>query len=328
MMNSHRDNYGMTQARRMSQFFTKPQLAQALVDLTRQVLEQRGVKWKDLYFIEPAAGAGAFVHVLPAGRVVGIEADYDLTGGPILYRPLEVGGFLGVTKRDLGLQNIPNSQIVIIGNPPYSQPRYSGRSKNIALEFVQHACTLGDTVAFVLGTTFRRPKTQSKIPRQMRLIYDTDMPSNSYTLDGAEATVATVFQIWKAAPGKRPDDESLSWVKNGHWGGDWYYVKATDSTANIRIRHWGSHATVGTMDPLAEVPLIVASNTGPDNSHFYLHAQNPRRTMQKFARRKHLFEQLARDRTMGNNPDLTLTDLVQIYKQPEHAEYRNGKFIS
>jgi len=347
MLGLHKDNLGMTQARRLSQFFTNRRAAAKLVQMTQQWLAKQGVR--NPMFVEPSAGDAAFFDALPAGRRVGVEVDPALVRkhGFVL-TDLNRGGFLSLTARDLGLHQVPKSQIVVIGNPPYSQPRDAGRSKNIALDFVNHAAELGDTVVMILGNTFRRPTTQSKVARHMHLVLDRDVPSNLYTLDGKPHKVHTVFQIWQAKYDRqgrgvpRRESKLLSLVKNGEWGGDWRYVKSTDPAANVRICKWGSHATVGRVDGPAATRQKVQENRrkyaakqrqggrtsfNPDQTHYYIAAAYPEDTVRRFRARKHLFEALAKDRTMGNNPDLTLADMVAIFLLPPTKRYVNGHWV-
>lgn len=343
----HPDNVDMTKSRRLSQFFTNRTLSKQLVKTTMDLLRSQNHVMSQMHFIEPSAGDGAFYDYLPPERRVGIEIDPSLVQRHPEYRyeTLESGGFLHTSKESLGFEHIPNSCIVVIGNPPYSQPRTRGRSKNIAFEFLEHAFSMANTVAMILGVTFRRPRTLDKLNPYFHLIWDQDIPHCSYTLDGKPATVRTVFQIWQKRPVQRPKDPTLLWSKKGNWPlTDWFYVKATDPRANVRIRQWGSHARVGQLTPLHEVTPKVHENqqkvqdraaeglsiTGynPDRSFYYLCARDPAQVQEAFAQRRHLFYQVAQDRSIGNHPDLTKLDLVRIYLQPVTAQYENGRYIS
>ncbi len=332
----------------LSQFFTNDALARQLVGVLRTTL---GPRWNSAYFVEPAAGDGAFLKYLPKGRSVGVEVD------PVLLRrhpeyvgaDLEQGGFLSLDARDLGLEGIPPSQIVILGNPPFSTPKFDGRSNNVALDFVNHAAQLGDTVAMILGNTFRRPTTQSKVDPRFHLVFDQNMPHKSFTMDGKPTHVTTVFQIWQAKydrqgqPVLREPDPMVGLISKGEWGGPWRYVKSTDPSANLRICNWGSHATVGTIDPPEAVRDIVRRNIqaleqrqrsgqsmrnyNPDNSHHYISADDPHAVYDHFVERRYLFAELAEDRTMGQNPDLSYADMLRIYLSPLGTHYIEGQWV-
>jgi hypothetical protein len=341
----------LSRSQMLSQFFTRKDIASNLLKILRKILVTNGQSWDRMYFVESAAGEGVFLDMLPPRRSVGVEVDPVLLQRHPHYIPadLQRGGFLHLSATDLGLGKIPRSQIVVGFNPPFSVPKHSGRSYNVALEFVNHAAQIGDTIAMILCNTFRRPITQSKVDPRFHLVYDQDIPDDAFTLDGAPSKVTTVFQIWQAKydsrgrPVLREADPFVNIVKGGEWGGDYRYVKSTDPQANVRICNWGSHATVGRLDGPKEVKQLVAANQmkvqerqrsgkplkgfEPDNSHYYLVAANPTSTLQRFAQRKYLFEQLAKDRTMGQNPDLTVGDMVRIYISPLGTQYIQGNWI-
>lgn len=353
----HKDNRDMSQARILSQFFTNPKTAKWVTEETKRILTEIDphTPFNHYTFVEPSAGDNVFCEILNTNpfdvdqksmRAVEVDPELCKRHSHYIQTDINSGGFLSTDLEMLHLTDIDKSKIIAIGNPPYSQPRSLGRSRNIALDFVNHACTMADTVAFILGTTFRRPITQSKINPYFHLVYDTNLPYLSFTLDSQPAKVSTVFQIWKRKQYPRPPDPYLKLVnRDGTWdGGDWKYVKPTNTSANIRIVKWGSHATVGRMDPLHEVGDIVRHNIektqqkwghgckppvsySPDNSHYYICAQNPEKTFNNFLQRKHLIYQLAKDRTMGKNPDLTKKDFVMIYKTPSNYIYDKGKYI-
>lgn len=340
----------LSRAQLLSQFFTNDELAQRIVGLLQQVMAREGYRWNALRFVEPAAGDGAFLKYLPRGRSVGVEVDPELLERHPEYiaASLQDGGFLALDASDLGLRGVPRANIVFVGNPPYSVPKFDGRSNNVALDFVNHAASMGDTVAMILGNTFRRPTTQSKIDPRFHLVLDVDMPQKSFTMDGKPAHVTTVFQIWQAKydargePILREKDPFVGLIKRGEWGGDWRYVKSTDPSANVRVCNWGSHVTVGRLDDPRQVAAVVRSNVAaynqrvrsgeslknydPDQSHYYICADDPVACHRRFAERKYMFEELAQDRTMGQNPDLSYADVLRIYLTPVGVHYRQGKW--
>ena len=339
----------LTQEHLLSQFFTNDEIVQRLIEILKQYI----TTWDQHYFIEPSAGDGAFLPYLPDNHTVAVEVDPVLCKKHPRYiaADLKTGGFLGLTVSNLGLQEVDRSLIVTIGNPPYSVPKNVGRSNNIALKFVNHACSMGDTVAMILPNTFRRPQTQSKIDSRFHLVYDMNMPAFSFTMGGKPKHVTTVFQIWqtKYSAGNsvlREVDPILKMLKKGKWGGDWYYVRPIDKTANVRVCNWGSCATVGEVDGPEEVQKLVQQNCiqyqqriqshalgqikkvyDPDQSHWYLHAENPVECVQRFRERRYLFGELAVDRATGHNPDLSHSDVLRIYLTAVGTHYVSGKWI-
>jgi len=353
MLGIHHDNTTMSQSRRLSQFFTNEDVALEKVKILFGYLKSIKKDPKKMFFVEPSAGGGAFVqalldHGIRQDHIRAVEVDPDLCAQNPSYimSNIDDGGYLSLNKDDLGLTGIPKSNIVVVGNPPYTQPRSVGRSRVISMDFLNHSMAIGDNVAFIVGTTFRRPLTQSKMDHSFSLVYDEDLPKSSFTLDGAPAKVASIFQIWSNVGQTRADDPSIHLLKD--WkrlGSDasWQYVKSTDTSANLRICQWGSHATVGRMTAPRDTALKVQDNItkynshkasgqsltnyDPDNSHFYIASRDPRRDYAAFEARKHLFRAIAEDRCMGQNPCLTRGDVIQIYQSALADTYSKGKFI-
>ena len=141
----------LSRAQLLSQFFTNEDLAAHVVNTTKHLLEQQGLRWNTLHFVEPAAGDGVFMRMLPRAKSVGVEVDPGLLKDHPEYvgASLARGGFLSLGARDLRIQGVPASHIVFIGNPPYSIPKFDGRSNNVALDFVNHSASMGDTVAMI-----------------------------------------------------------------------------------------------------------------------------------------------------------------------------------
>lgn len=339
-LGEHEGNCEFTQARILSQYFTSDQISEQTFQWTMEFMHEHNMNPDDFTFLEPSAGKGTFFYKMPKDRRVGVEVDPELCrkNPEYIFTDLNKGGFLSQTKESLGLSNVENRNIIVIGNPPFSDPRTKGRSSIISLAFVNHCAEMADTIAFILGTTFRRPRTQAKIHPNFHLVFDRELPDVAFVRDNKPTKVNTVFQIWKRQPEKREIDLSINWVKKGSWGGPWHFVKSTDRSANIRVCHWGSNRTVGRTDGPEKTAQIVecnilkkAKNTrkgyNPDNSHFYICAEDPEEVFENFQRKKHLFFNISRDRTLGQNPDLTLTDFVRIYKATDNTEYVRGKFV-
>jgi hypothetical protein len=341
----------LSRSQLLSQFFTVPEIAQECLNQLKQFFSL--ADWNHLIFVECAAGDGAFYHLLPPDRRRGVEVDPLLIAKYPEYIPCDaaVGGFLSVSPVQLRVCDVPRERVVVGFNPPFSIPKFGGRSHNVALEFMNHAAQFSDTLAMILPNTFRRPLTKQKVDSRFTLVFDVDIPRDAFRMDGAVAKVTTVYQIWKVVRDPttgeiipRERDPLLYSIKKGVWGGDWKYVKSTDTSANVRVCNWGSHVTVGRLTGPEEVKTLVARNQKrvadklargesirafePDNSHYYLACDDPISVMTKFTQRKHLFEELAWDRTSGHNPDLTHGDVVHIYKCDPSTHYRQGKWIS
>ena len=214
---------------------------------------------------------------------------------------------------------------------------------------------MANTVAFILGNTFRRIQTQNKIVSHFHLVYDIDLPEISFTLDGEPHKVSSYFQIWQAKydkqgnPIPREKDKSLNLLKKGHWSfksnnnspvEQWHYTGSYDSTANLCLRNWGSLARLLQIMTPTETKQMVEENKqklkerkksgksvkgfDPSPSFYYIHAKNPKLVTERFTQNHHLAKKVGKDRGMGNSSDLTHLDVLMIYLAQKDTDYNSG----
>ena len=161
-----------TTSKELDKFYTKPEVAQRLIDITCEVLE---INKNEQLFLEPSAGAGVFSDKLPNCLAFDIKPENNR-----------------IQKADY-LELIPTwdvNTIIAIGNPPF------GHRAKLALNFLNKALADSRAVAFILPNTFRRWGTLKHINENTKLIYDETLPADSFTLDNREYSVRCCFQIW------------------------------------------------------------------------------------------------------------------------------------
>lgn len=161
-------------------FYTKSEIAQECVDFFYEKIETN----KPIMFIEPSAGAGAFLpylnnykafDILPANENV-LQADW-----------------LSLDKNNLSESE---DIIVVIGNPPF------GVQNNLAIKFF-NSSAFADYIAFILPKSFKKTSIQNQLDLNFKLIAEKDIPSKSFLLNGESYGVNCVFQIWKKSQEKR-----------------------------------------------------------------------------------------------------------------------------
>lgn len=276
----------------LNQFQTDRMLATRLMTLLYDTLMTTlpHVPFDMFLFIEPSAGHGAFYDIMPEHQRVGIDIDPDTAEGHPEYI---IANFLSLNGSDIvdhatrndmftpHYQNMRSStpasfnggtydrrRVVVVGNPPYNDgQRFRGGLRNMALQFVNHASTMADTVAFVLGANFNRLDVQDKVADDMHLIVDLPIPEywsqfevadQRYGRRGQKAQVHTVFQIWQRQ--YDPTDptrqrtlrrvrhsDAVPVIKDGIWTdpqtgerGDFEICLPSDDRANICMRRWGN----------------------------------------------------------------------------------------
>jgi predicted RNA methylase len=173
----------------LDQYFTQPKVSRECIGLVRSLYPHIQ------NFLEPSAGAGAFIDPLrEAGcRIVGFDIEPK--------RPdIHQANFLSLSDQQvLGLAKVSPAITVVVGNPPF------GRSGDLAAQFINKCLLLGLAVAFILPRTARRYRFQKGLRPDACLIHDSDLSSDAFILDGASVTVGCCFQIWTLYPGNRPD---------------------------------------------------------------------------------------------------------------------------
>ena len=163
------------------QFFTPKILAEKCWNtFQKEVSTNPGLKinLNDYTFIEPSAGDGSFLKILPKNSIgLDIEPRSD-----------------GIQKQDY-LTWIPtdlSKKYIVFGNPPF------GLRGHLALNFINHSYTFADYVCFILPQLFESDGKGSprKRVKGYNLIYSEGLSAMFYNPEGQEIKVNGVFQIW------------------------------------------------------------------------------------------------------------------------------------
>lgn len=170
-------NYSNYSSKQKDQFFTPVKTAKYCFDLFCNEIHKFDENEKDFRFIEPSAGDGNFLKVLPSNTIAMdiepkhidvIEKDY------LDWKP---------TKKD---------RFVVFGNPPF------GLRGHTALKFINHSYEFAEYVCFILPQLFE--SDGKGVPRKrvkgFNLIYSEKLETNFYEPDNNELTINTIFQIW------------------------------------------------------------------------------------------------------------------------------------
>jgi hypothetical protein len=163
------------------QFFTPPALAKECWDIFREKLPLLNLA--EYKFIEPSAGDGSFLRVLPPGtigldiepRAPGIIQQDYMTWSPA---PSPVGQ--------------PAQKYIVFGNPPF------GLRGHMALNFIMHSLPFADYVCFILPQLFESDGKGSPRKRVTgyNLIYSKPLSAIFYSPEKLDVKVNGVFQIW------------------------------------------------------------------------------------------------------------------------------------
>tara|TARA_R110000824_G_scaffold6012_4_gene27620 strand:- start:4576 stop:5706 length:1131 start_codon:yes stop_codon:yes gene_type:complete len=160
------------------QFFTTLDMAKQCYDVFKNKLKELGEIEEDYNYIEPSAGAGVFLDVLPSKRTIGIDIEPKRQD---------------VMRHDY-LTWLPEEKkkYVVFGNPPF------GLRGHLALKFINHSAKFSDYVCFILPQFFESDGKGSprKRIKDYNLIHSAKSHGNFVYPDGKEVVVNTIFQIW------------------------------------------------------------------------------------------------------------------------------------
>lgn len=168
-------DYGSYSHSLKDQFYTKTEMARRCWDI---MMEKTGIDPTKYVFIEPSAGAGTFLSVLPRSSI-GMDIE-----------PREEG----IMKQDYLDWKPSNttSKYIVCGNPPF------GLRGHMALKFINHSYDFADYVCFILPQLFESDGKGSPRKRVIgyNLIHSEKMHGEFFNPDNKNIKVNCVFQIW------------------------------------------------------------------------------------------------------------------------------------
>jgi hypothetical protein len=155
------------------QFFTPSVIVERCWNKFKEIVDS-----DEYIFIEPSAGDGSFLDVLPQDTLAfDIEPrDSRITKQDYLYwKPVDL------TKK-----------YIVFGNPPF------GLRGHLALEFIKHSYEFADYVCFILPQLFESDGKGSprKRVKGYNLLYSEKVTGQFYTPESTNIEINGVFQIW------------------------------------------------------------------------------------------------------------------------------------
>ena len=193
-------DYSKYSSKQKDQFFTPVKTAQYCFEKFCEKIKDFEETEKDFIFIEPSAGDGSFLKILPNDRTIAM--DIEPTSSVILEQdyldwkpPLEKSIFKknGVKEFHVEPNFAKGGRYVVFGNPPF------GLRGHLALKFINHSVSFdAEYVCFILPQLFE--SDGKGVPRKrvkgFNLIYSEKLETNFYEPNKNELTINTIFQIW------------------------------------------------------------------------------------------------------------------------------------
>jgi hypothetical protein len=172
-------DYSKFSYKEKDQFFTPIKTSKYCYSKFLEIISQYGDDKNSYHFIEPSAGNGVFLKLLPKKRREGFDIEPK-------NNEIKKQDFLEWKPSD------PDKKYVVIGNPPF------GLRGQLALKFINHASGFSEYVCFILPQLFE--SDGKGVPRKrvkdLNLVYSEKLHTHFETPEGKDIKVECIFQVW------------------------------------------------------------------------------------------------------------------------------------
>ena len=152
----------------LDKFYTQDHVAKHCFDfLHKQLNISDGV-----IYLEPSAGAGSFLNLLPHYIALDIAPEDDR-----------------ITEQNYLTYETDRTNFITIGNPPF------GSRSKLATDFFNKAATMSDVIAFIVPVSFMKWSVQKNLSSNFALHSYTYLEPESFSSNGEPYSVRTVFHI-------------------------------------------------------------------------------------------------------------------------------------
>ena len=163
----------------IDKYYTKKSVVELCINYIKEKLL---INENDLV-IEPSAGDGSFIEAIKT-----ISHNYEFYDLEPDNDDIVKQNYLDYDTSDIQEKY---DNIHIIGNPPF------GRQSSLAIKFIKKSCDFCNSVSFILPKSFKKESLKKTVPINFHLIFEIDLPINSFLVKGVEHDVPCIFQIWE-----------------------------------------------------------------------------------------------------------------------------------
>lgn len=231
-------------------------------------------------FVEPSAGAGAFLQYMPR-PAIGLDLEPKAPA---------------IVKEDFFDWQPPagSGRIAVIGNPPF------GHVGSLASRFFNQAATFADYIAFILPASFTKPSMQARLDRRFHLLQEILLPDEPFEKDGEKVRYNTVFQIWERRDVERLQPQPVTTHP------DFAFVKTLEE-ADFAVRRVGAHA-----GKIIDIPADPGDRKGlSSSSNYYIRATGSDVEVVRAAFTKCEFDELLTQAVSA--PSLSKAEVIGCY---------------
>ena len=172
-------DYSKFSYKEKDQFYTPIETAHKCFTLFQEFLQEKGETDDEYTYIEPSAGYGSFLDVLPKERTISMDIEPKVEN-------IDTQDYLSWVPSDKAKKHI------VFGNPPF------GLRGQLALKFINHSASFADYVCFILPQLFE--SDGKGVPRKrvegFNLVHSEKIDTSFYEPSKKEVKVNCIFQIW------------------------------------------------------------------------------------------------------------------------------------
>lgn len=165
--------------KQLDKFYTSDLIVNKCMNIIKQNINIE----KDDICIEPSAGNGSFINGIKLLFEQYKFYDLEPENNEILQQD-----YLTFDYNTLNIK--PNNKAHIIGNPPF------GRQSSLAIKFIKKSSEYCHSISFILPKSFKKESLKKYFPINFHLIYENDLPKNSFIVNKEKYHVPCIFQIW------------------------------------------------------------------------------------------------------------------------------------
>ena len=225
----------------IDKFYTKKEVAMYCINLFKEYVAPNN----DDLIIEPSAGNGGFIDAIKS-----LKCNYEFYDLEPEHEEIAKQDYLLYNTTNNNNNNNNTQKIHIVGNPPF------GRQSSLAIKFIKKSCHFCTSISFILPKSFKKDSLKKTFPLNFHLLFEIDLPENSFLVNAKEHDVPCIFQIWI----KKTYNREVSAKLEPH---NFIFVEKTNNPS-ISIRRVGVNA--GTID--------VNSANKSVQSHYFIRFTN------------------------------------------------------
>tara|TARA_R110000822_G_C15259052_1_gene488068 strand:+ start:87 stop:1196 length:1110 start_codon:yes stop_codon:yes gene_type:complete len=176
-MSEEEIDYSQFTAKQKDQFFTSDATAQYCYEVFLAKMKEIEQNIEGYTYIEPSAGDGAFLKVLPENKAIGVDIEPR---------------HKDTIKSDYLDWYPEKGEYIVFGNPPF------GLRGHLALKFINHSYKFADYVCFILPQLFESDGKGSPRKRidNFNLIHSEKLVTSFHDPEKRDMKINVVFQIW------------------------------------------------------------------------------------------------------------------------------------